>query len=353
MLARNFLRWGEALIDTRIDLDRIDPDLTTRFGAELESLWPQDARTGPLGLAVSGGPDSLALLLLCASVIPGEFAVMSINHGLRPEAASEVAMVAHVCDALNIPFTAESVEVAAGNLQAKARAARYDALARWAGADALSAIATAHHADDQAETLLMRLARGSGLAGLAGVRASTKLPYSETSLIRPLLGFRKVQLEQAVADAGVTPVRDPSNADPAFDRVRVRDHLAQHEWLAPEALASSAGHLAESWRALEWYAAIDFQEMVERLTTADGGPAFRYTCNAPRAIQVETVQRIVAELGGLVTRAEAGRAADRLWRGENASLGGVLAIAGTAQLEGTSLIVKVWHFSPEPPRTSH
>ena len=382
--------YREALIDTRIHLDRIDPDLIDRFVAELERLWPSEDRTGPLGLAVSGGADSLALLLLGAAAMPDDIAVMSVDHGLRADAAQEVALVQSVCSALDVDFTPATVKLAPGNIQASARKARYDALARWAGVEGLGAVATAHHADDQAETVLMRLARGSGVSGLAGVRAFGTLPGSDVALVRPLLGFLKRELEQVVRDCGLDPVRDPSNTNTAFDRVRVRQHLAQHEWLDPHALAKSAEHLAESWRAIEWYAEMDFEEMVERIDPADHGPddvapdgadpddadpddadpddadpddagdgtpdmgpTFRYICNVPRAIQVETVIRIVAELGGRVTRAEAGRAADRLWRGENASLGGVLAVAGTAPLEGTPLTVRVWHFRIEPPRRAH
>jgi tRNA(Ile)-lysidine synthase len=288
----------------------------------------------------------MALLLLAAAALRGDIAVMSIDHGLRPEAAGEVALVGSVCAALSVPFTAARVALAKGNLQANARAARYAALVRWAGAEQLGAVATAHHADDQAETLLMRLARGAGLSGLAGVRATGLLPDSEIALVRPLLSFRKAELEGLVAAAGITPARDPSNADPAFDRVRVRQHLAQHPWLDVDALAASAQHLAEGWRALEWFAQMDWEEMVAR----EEGPVLRYTVNVPRAVQIETVRRIVAELGGQVTRSEAGRAADRLWRGENASLSGVLATPGTAKLEGTPLTVRVWRFAPEPQR---
>ncbi len=295
--------------------------------------------------------------MLARAALPGEIAALSIDHGLRPEAASEVALVHGICAAIDVPFAAAKVQVSQGNLQARARAARYAALARWADEAGIGAIATAHHADDQAETLLMRLARGSGLAGLAGVRAVTQLPGAldedSPALIRPLLGFRKSELEAIVADAGLTPVRDPSNADRAFDRVRVRQHLAEHDWLDPHMLAASAQHLAEGWRALEWYAEVDWEEMVAAEEDADGGPVYRYFCNAPRAIQVETVQRIVTELGGMVSRSEAGRAADRLWRGENASLGGVLCVPGAEKLEGTQLTMRVWRFSPEPPRNTH
>ena len=138
----------------------------------------------------------------------------------------------------------------------------------------------------------------------------------------------------------------------AFDRVRVREHLAQHQWLDAEALALSAGHLAEAARALDWYAENDWEDMVSLEEGADN-PTYRYYANVPRVIQIETVCRIVEALGGRVTRSEAGRAADRLWRGENASLGGVLAIAGTEPMEGTSLHWRVWRFSPEPPRNTH
>ncbi len=307
-----------------------------------------------MGLAVSGGPDSLGLLLLAAATMPGDIAAMSVDHSLREESAGEVRLVESVCSALDIPFTAAKVRVGSGNLQAKAREARYAALGDWAAEQGLGAVATAHHMDDAAETLLMRLARGSGLPGLAGVRAFTHVPRHENMpLIRPLLGFRKEELESVVAACGVTPARDPSNEDTNFDRVRVRQQLAENEWLDPEALAASAQHLSEGWRALEWYAQLDWEEMVTREETDGGAPQYRYFCNVPRAIQVETVQRIVSELGGRVARSEAGMAADRLWRGENASLGGVLARASVEKVAKVGVEMRVWRFSPEPPRRTH
>ncbi|MEM7687416.1 MAG: tRNA lysidine(34) synthetase TilS [Pseudomonadota bacterium] len=337
-----------------------DPALVARFAEGLERLWPAEdrvdahGRTGALGLAVSGGPDSLAMLALAATALPGEIAVASVNHGLRPEAADEIAYVERVCAALEVPFTALDVTVAGGNLQARARAARYAALSRWVREQRLGALATAHHDDDQAETLLMRLARGSGLSGLAGVRAASPFDPEDGGdpfpLLRPLLGWRKAELEEIVASCGLVPVRDPSNEEVRFDRVRVRDHLAQHDWLDPAAFSTSAAHLAEAWRAIEWYAQIDWEEMVER--EADS-PAFRYAANVPRIIQIETVVRIVRELGGVVSRSEAGRAADRLWRGDNASLGGVLAVPTVERIAKVGVEMRVWRFSPEPPRRMH
>jgi len=331
----------------------VSPELTARFGEALDRLWPVEDRVGPLGLAVSGGPDSLALLLCANAVLPGEIAVASVDHGLRPEAPGEVALVERVCVDLGVPFTALAVKVAKGNVQAEAREARYRALGEWAVRERIAAVATAHHADDQAETLLMRLSRGSGLPGLAGIRAATHVPGTDIPLVRPLLTTRKTELETMLAAAGIEPASDPSNEDTAFDRVRVREFLARHDWPDAQSLARSAQHLAEGWRAIEWYAQIDWEEMVFRDEGGANGPTYRYYANVPRAIQIETVRRIVAALGGPVSRSEAGMAADRLWRGENASLGGVLARAGVERMERIGLDMRVWRFSTEPPRTRH
>jgi tRNA(Ile)-lysidine synthase len=332
----------------------IDPAAAERFAADLAELWPVAERSGPLGLAVSGGPDSLALLLLAQAAMPGQIAVASIDHGLRAEAAGEVALVEQVCAARAIPFTALSVRVAPGNLQAQARAARYAALADWARGMGAGALATAHHADDQAETLLLRLNRGSGVAGLAGVRAVSLVEDSELFLLRPLLGWRKAELGQVVASAGITPAQDPSNADPAFDRVRAREELARNPWLDVPALAQSAAHLAEAWRAIEWYAGLDWDDMVHPdEDRADGAPGLVYYANVPRVIAIETITRIIRELGGHCTRAEAGRAFDRLWRGDHASLGGVLAVPGVERMKGVGVELRCWRFAPEPPRRVH
>lgn len=323
-----------------------------RFAADLAALWPEEEREGrPLGLAVSGGPDSLALLLLAHAALPGQIAVASINHGLRPEAAGEVALVERITQERGIPFTALTVTLAPGNVQAQARAARYAALAEWAAARGLGAVATAHHADDQAETLLMRLNRGSGLAGLAGVRAVSRIAGSEVTLLRPLLGWRKAELADVVAEADITPALDPSNANPDFDRARLRAQISATDWLDPAQIAASAAHLAEGWQALQWYAECDWHEMVMRDDTAPDALGFTYCANVPRIIGLETIIRIIAELGGHATRAEAGRAWDRLWAGENASLGGVLGTPSVERVEKVGVPMRVWRFRPEPPRS--
>ena len=254
---------------------------------------------------MSGGPDSLALLLLAHAALPGAVEAATVDHGLRPEAAAEAEFVAGICASLGVPHITLGVKLAPGNLQAEARAARYAALAGWAAERGLAAIATAHHADDQAETLVLRLNRASGVAGLAGVRAVGTGERSGAALLRPLLGWRREELGRVVAAAGIEAVQDPSNQDDRFDRARLRKVLAGSDWLDVPALAASAAHLADADAALEWAAAREWAEQVER--TAMG---LTYRPLAPRAIALRVLARIVTELDGEAPR---GRAVARLF----------------------------------------
>ncbi|MDE2302351.1 MAG: tRNA lysidine(34) synthetase TilS, partial [Sphingomonadales bacterium] len=155
-----------------------------------------------MAIAVSGGPDSLALLLLAAAARPGAVRAATVDHRLRAASAGEAAAVARVCAALAVPHQTLEIAVAAGNLQSEARRGRYAALAGWMNEQGIAALATGHHADDQAETLLMRLNRAGGCAGLAGVRARGRLPGSEGRLLlRPLLGWRRAELAALIAAA--------------------------------------------------------------------------------------------------------------------------------------------------------
>ncbi|HEU4968269.1 tRNA lysidine(34) synthetase TilS [Sphingomonas sp.] len=215
---------------------------------------PPDAS---LGLAVSGGPDSLALLLLAARARPAGLRAATVDHQLRPASRAEAEDVGALCASLGVPHDILTVRVE-GSVQAAAREARYTALGHWCLAHGLTHLATAHHADDQAETLLMRLARGAGLSGLAGIRAA-RLLCPGVTLVRPLLGARKAELEAIVAAAGLTPAQDPSNADPRYDRTAARALLAAG-WIDPARIAHSAAHLAEAEAALEWAAEQAFAE---------------------------------------------------------------------------------------------
>lgn len=286
---------------------------------------------------MSGGPDSLALLLLAAGQSGLEIEAATVDHRLRPESGAEAAMVADLCRELGVRHAILPVRVeATGNLQAVARSARYAALGEWLAAQGLDALATAHHADDQAETLVMRLNRASGLGGLAGIRARGRLPDGSGLVLRPLLPMRREALRAMVAAAGIAPVDDPSNQAEQFDRVRIRKALAGADWLDPVALAASAGHLAEAGEALDWTARMLWDRLV---SAVDDG--FDYRPEAPRALALRLVAGIVVRMGEAGPRGSAiARLHDGLASGQAMSLGTVLARPGK----------QVWRFRRAPAR---
>ena len=293
---------------------------------------------GRLGIAVSGGPDSLALVLLAHGAMPGRIAAATVDHGLRAESVAEAALVSKFCQSLGVPHAVLKVEVALGNVQAMARSARYAALAGWAEREELAALATGHHADDQAETLLLRLTRGSGVAGLAGVRARGLVPGTQLPLLRPVLEFRRAELAAVVVAAGIAAVQDPSNQDDKFDRARLRKALAQADWLDVPALAASAGHLADADAAIDWAAQREWSECVSRAPLG-----LTYCPQAPRAVALRVIARIVRELDGEDARGSAvARVFDSLLARQPASIGALVARAGR---DG-------WAFTKAPRRAS-
>ena len=299
-----------------------------RFRADLEGLTG-----GPphrLALAVSGGADSLALLLLGHAAFPGRVHAATVDHGLRAEAADEAAFVAEICARLGVPHATLAAKMTQSvNIQAGARTRRYALLGEWARSAGADWLATAHHLDDQAETLLMRLLRGSGLAGLAGIRP---VHDADPPIVRPLLGWRRDELAALVAAAGIAPVDDPSNGDTRFDRVRIRAHLAANPWLDPVPLARSAAALAEAEAALAWAADRAWRDHVEGDALDPAG--------LPAEIRRRLVVRLLAQLGGPAPRGEEiGRLLATLEGGGTATLAGVKCVGGP-----------VWRFAAAPPR---
>jgi tRNA(Ile)-lysidine synthase len=313
------------------------PELVARFKEALERLWPEG---GKLGLAVSGGPDSMAMLLLAEAAIPGRFEVATVDHGLRPESAEECAMVTRICAARDIPCETVPVIVGEGNLQEEAREARYAAMAVWCERRKLRALATAHHADDQTETLVMRLNRASGLAGLAGVRERLYIEELEITLVRPVLGFRRAELASIVEIAGLEAVRDPSNEDDSFDRVRVRKALVEADWIDPIAWAQSASHLAVAEEAIDYLA---HQSWAESMVREDGG--IRIKGPHWRAVELRLFERAIRELGGKPRGMDVARLHDRVQNGGGGNVAGVQVTYEYEPSEGVS-----WLFRPEPPR---
>jgi tRNA(Ile)-lysidine synthase len=174
-------------------------------------------------LALSGGPDSQALVHVLARLAPRhglELFAHGVDHGLRPEAAAELDLAAELCRTLGVPFERTRVRVGIGsNLQARARSARQRALAAAKREVGATLVATAHHADDRAETVILRLLRGTGLGGLA------VLPARDGDRIRPFIRARRRDIELHVARHRLAFATDPSNRDRRFVRVRVREEV--------------------------------------------------------------------------------------------------------------------------------
>jgi tRNA(Ile)-lysidine synthase len=204
--------------------------LEEQVAAQCQGHLPPEAR---LVVGVSGGPDSLALLHLLARVVGTERVVAAhLHHGLRPQADDELLFVVQTAVTWHIPIVVDKVDVPAlaqangWSIEEAARHARYRFLAETAVQENTPFVAVAHHADDQAETVLLHLIRGSGLAGLRGMLPVSPLPGApELMLLRPLLTVSRHDIEAYCATYQLQPVYDQSNADTTYLRNRIRHEL--------------------------------------------------------------------------------------------------------------------------------
>ncbi|MCJ8190794.1 tRNA lysidine(34) synthetase TilS [Sphingomicrobium aestuariivivum] len=316
----------------------VSEEARARFAAGLDELvTPGDM----LGVAVSGGADSLALLLLAHEARPGRVRAATVDHRLRDESVEEATTVARYCADLGIPHDLLVVDWKGAppiaNVEAAARDQRYRLLTDWAADHGLTAIATAHHADDQAETLLMRLARGAGLSGLAGVRAARPLGERVT-LVRPLLEWSRAELRAIAEGSGLPVVEDPMNRDPAFDRPRLRTALAEAGFGDAPAFAASARHLAGAEEALAVTARRLFDERARR---ERGALVLAAPADLPRDLQRRLLLLAFDALGRPTPRGpDLARAMEALEAGRQCTLGGLLL----------RLVGADWHLSPAPPR---
>jgi tRNA(Ile)-lysidine synthase len=307
----------------------------TRFLASLRQLTASE--TGDpiprLALAISGGPDSLALLLLAHACLPGKISAATVDHGLRPEAAHEAEYVAELCAERAIPHQILRPDhPITGNIQSEARKARYTLLQDWAAQENCATIVTAHHADDQLETILMRLARGSGIDGLSGVRAKNG------NIIRPLLGFTKAELTGICAQAGVAAIADPSNENTDFDRVRMRQWLAASDHpLDAKAASISASALAEASAAIDWMITILAEKRIKR----DGDAVTLDASELPTELARRLLIRALALIEpDYAARGQAiGRLLQSLQAAQTATIGNTLCSGGS-----------LWRFQPAPKR---
>ncbi len=266
-------------------------------------------KTGALVLvALSGGPDSLALAAATAFEAPRagiRVGAIIIDHGLQSASADVAAVAAEQARNLGLdPVIVVEVEVGAtGGPEAAARIARYCAIDRVAVEIRASAVLLGHTLDDQAETVLLGLARGSGPTSLAGMDARNGI------YLRPLLGIRRSMTVQACADAGLTPWLDPHNADPAFTRVRVRTKVLPtlEAELGPgvaEALARTAEQLREDAQALDHFAEEQIGELAEIADAGISLPVQALAINPPALRQRLIRLAVLGEFHVSLSRAQ-------------------------------------------------
>ncbi|WP_170761694.1 tRNA lysidine(34) synthetase TilS [Ruegeria lacuscaerulensis] len=241
--------------------------LRTELRARLPEKLPSR-----LGVAVSGGGDSVALMYLLHEIAQNEgveLRAATVNHGLRAEAEAEAERVAVQAALLEIPHETLQWQGwdGAGNLQDQARQARYGLLTDWAHRNAVPAIVLGHTADDQAETFLMRLGRAAGVTGLSGMPDARDL--KGVTLLRPMLGITRQVLREYLSEAGVEWIEDPSNQDLRFDRIKAREALAGLDTLgiSAKSLTRVAENLAQAREAL----AVFTQESARKVAVVDDG----------------------------------------------------------------------------------
>ncbi len=209
-----------------------------------------------IAVAVSGGADSLALTLLADAWVRGhggKLTALSVDHGLRLQSADETLQVGKWLAARGIEHHVLTWmgDKPRTSLQATARAARYDLLGKWCRREGVLHLLLAHHLEDQAETFLLRLKRGSGIDGLAAMAAIVEKP--DMRLLRPLLGVSKARLRASLEAASQPWLEDPSNENTAFERVRIRKTFPElaTAGITAQGLSDAARRMARARIALE------------------------------------------------------------------------------------------------------
>jgi tRNA(Ile)-lysidine synthase len=239
--------------------------LAQALAAWRRSVATADARLPRLAIGLSGGLDSMLLLDLGAGLaleLGIELSALHVHHGLSPHADAWAAFCAAECAARGVPFALARVAVARGggtSVEAEARAARHRAFAGLA----VDAVALAHHADDQAETLLLQLLRGAGPPGLAAMPA-LRTPAGGPALVRPFLALPRSLLSAAAVERGLAWVEDESNADLRLRRNYLRAEVAPRLAAAfpgyPQTLSRAAAHQADAARLADELGALDAAE---------------------------------------------------------------------------------------------
>ncbi len=249
------MRGGLNLVDPHAARPAAAPVTDAEVAARMAAFAPFEPAPG-IAVAVSGGPDSLALTLLLqrwAAARGGRVYGVTLDHGLRPESADEAAWVRDQLAAQGIPHSTLTWRPGpdAHVTHAAARRERYARLGAWCRGRGILHLALAHHRDDQAETLLARIRMQTGPDGLAGMPAERAL--RDVRLLRPLLDLPKARLEATLASLGQPWVADPMNTDPRYGRPQIRQCLPvlSAEGVTPERLAQFAHAMGRARRAMD------------------------------------------------------------------------------------------------------
>lgn len=285
-----------------------DPAIAAFHDDELASLFTALTRYPSVALAVSGGADSVALMLLVHSALGvmsdgAQITVLTVDHGLREASASEAEWVERRANALGFHHhtLVWEGEKPASALQAEARRARYGLMTAYCRAANIPALATAHNSDDQAETLIMRLARGSGLDGLSAMEDISR--RDGIDILRPLLTVSRRRIEAFLGAREQPWLDDPSNDDERYERVRTRRQLKSLRslGLSPAALALSARRLRRARSALEQVTAEFLRANVSVHEAGFAELALPALFAAHAEIALRALAQIIAAVGGAGT----------------------------------------------------
>ena len=286
-------------IGTAVTTVSRDPSLAEDFAAAMARLGPLPAR---LAVAVSGGSDSMALVLLAddwAKARGGSVVALTVDHGLRPESAAEAMQVGRWLKGRHIDhhiLTWHGPKPTSA-IQDRARVTRYELMGRWCHGQSIPVLAVGHQLEDQAETLLLRLRQGSGLDGLAAMASRRSTPWVD--VIRPVLGLSRERLVTALRQFGQDFIADPSNDNPRFERVRLRRMMADLSLSAP-LLADLAQVMGQARHSME--ALVD---RAESLLVSHHCLGFAVSDGAglaqlPREVGLRLLSRLVRRIGGAV-----------------------------------------------------
>lgn len=283
-----------------------DPDVADAIGRARRGLAALTHVPGGVVVACSGGADSIALLGIVAKALRREarpVTAVHVDHGLRPQSAAEARPVAAAAQALGVDFVGRTLSLSAGSgLAARARTARHEAL--WSVASQVGAriLALGHTATDQAETVLLHLCRGAGLAGLAGMaELAAAIDAPDRHVWRPLLGFDRATTRAMCRAQGLAFVDDPTNDDATLPRTRIRHEVLPQLRAIRNgvdlAVARAARNVAEADAAIELMA---LRELTARRRGADD-VTWRYRtdgwADVPVAIRRRMIQRVCIDAG--------------------------------------------------------